>query len=173
MKEPTVWIGFVLASFMAVIQSALFPDLFLLAYAPFIALLIMHTSMIQALWLAALGGFCSDLLASDPPGLHTLTAVIACAIIYRFRMGLFKDQPLQLCFYTALISLVTTPLHLVILFLFDRRLPVAGKSVLLDFIEMPLIDAAYAFFWFVGPLLVWQWVRRQWKLWRLKNNESP
>lgn len=173
MKEPSIWIGFVLASFMAIIQSALFPNLFLLAYAPFIALVIMHTSMIQALWLSALAGCVSDLLASDPPGLHSLTAVIACSIIYRFRMALFKDQPLQLCFYTALISAVSTPLQLVLLFLFDRRLPVAGKSVLLDFIEMPLIDAAYAFFWFVGPLLIWEWAFRQWKLWRIKNNDAP
>lgn len=157
---------------MSLIQTALFPSIGLLAYSPFFAIVCMHAPLSQALWLAVMGGFCSDILSSGPPGIHAITATLCCAMIHRFRLGVFKDQPLQLCFYTALISLLFAPLQLSLLFLLDTRLPIAGKSALLDFIEMPLIDAAYAFFWFVGPLLIWEWVRHQWKLWRLQRHGS-
>jgi hypothetical protein len=172
MKEPAIWIGFVLATFMSIIQSALFPSLFLLSYSPFIALLCMYASFKESLWLSAFSGVCGDLLTSDPLGINAITAVISCAIIFHVRMVLFKEQPLQLCFYTVLISVIWTPIQLMLLFLFDRRLPITGLSLLLDFIEMPLINAGYAFFWFVGPLLIWEWIRSQWRLWRLKNEKS-
>ncbi|MBF8263275.1 MAG: mreD [Parachlamydiales bacterium] len=170
MKNPIIWIGFILASVMAVMQSALFSHFFILAYAPFIALSCMHTSMLQSLWLAAGAGFCTDLLSTDPMGIHTLTYTLVCALLHRFRLGVFKDQPLQLCFYTALISLAAMPMLMILLFLFDSHLPVHGKSILLDLIKMPLVDAAYAFFWFVGPLLGWEWGFKQWKRWRLIKN---
>lgn len=167
MREPAVWIGFFLATLMAILQSALFPQVVLLAYAPFIALSCIHAPLPQALWLAALAGFCSDLLAADPFGVHTLTTTLTCAFLYRTRR-VFKDRSLQLCLSTVLISAAATPLHLLILFLFDRRGPNAGQWGLLDFLMMPLVDAGYAFFWFVGPLLLWEWGKQQWKLWRLK-----
>jgi rod shape-determining protein MreD len=173
MKEPKIWIGFVLASLMAVMQSALFPNFVLLPYSPFIALVCMFAPYQKALWLAALAGISSDLLSSDLFGLYALTATLSCALVYRYRWSLFKEEPLQLCFYTALISFIQTPFMLMILFLFDRRAPIAGKSILLDIVSMPIVDALYAFFWFVGPILLWEWGFRQWKLWRLNKNESP
>ena len=170
MKEPIVWIGFILASFIATMQSAFFPHFIILAYAPFIALSCMHAPMLQSLWLTALAGLCSDLLSTDPIGIHTLTFILVCAMLHRFRLGVFKDGPMQLCFYTALISAATMPMQMFLFFLFDRHLPIHGKSILLDFVGMPLVDAAYAFFWFVGPLLVWEWGLRRWRRWRLIKN---
>jgi len=87
-------------------------------------------------------------------------------------LGIFKDLPLQLCFYSALISVFTIIFELAILFLFDRRISIAGKSLFLDFVEMPIINAGYAFFWFVGPLLLWEWAVSQWKRWRAHANEA-
>jgi rod shape-determining protein MreD len=169
MKNPVIWIGFLLASLMAVIQSALFPQIVILAYAPFLALCCLYAPFKEALWLAALSGFCSDSLAADPFGVHTLTATLTCAALHR-TCRFFKDHPLQLCLFTALISGAALPFQLFILFLFDRRGPCQGKWGLLDFLTMPFVDAAYAFLWFVGPLLLWEWGRRQWKLWRLKKS---
>ena len=171
MKSSNVWIAFLLASTMAVIQSALFSHIVLLAYAPFIAIACIYAPFREAIWLAALSGFCSDLLASDPPGIHALCACLTCAIVHRYRRSFFKELSLQVCFYTALISAILSPMLLILLFLFDRPAPVAGKSILLDLVTMPFIDAAYAFFWFVGPLLLWEWGKKQFKLWKLKNNE--
>lgn len=167
-----ICIGFVLAAFMALNQSALFPSVSLFAFAPFIALACIRAPFRIALWLAALAGFYNDLLSSDPMGIHTLSAALVCALLHRFRLGALKDFPLQLCLYSALISIFTIVCELMILFLFDSTLTIAGKSQLIDFIEIPFIHAAYAFFWFVGPLLLWEWGVGQWKRWRLCNNET-
>ena len=168
-----IWVGFVLASLMAVLQSALF-EFTLLPYAPFIALACMSTTKIRALWLAALAGLMNDLLSTDPFGIYALASVASCAALYdTIRKGFFKEQPLQLCLFTALISLLFIPFTLFMLFLFDRRPPVAGESaLLLDCLLMPLLDAAYAFFWFTGPLWLLDWTLGQIKLWKLKKNAA-
>lgn len=169
-SKPIIWIGFVLASFMAVAQSALMPGIPLLAFAPFIALVCMHTSSGQALWLSALAGLCNDLLNVAPPGIYAINATIVCALLIRFRLRTFKDEPLQLCFYTAIISAATVPVHYLLLFLFDQQLFLAGKSILIEFVEMVFVNALYAFGWFVGPLLLWEWGSVRWKRWRLQRN---
>jgi cell shape-determining protein MreD len=119
-------------------------------------LLCMHTAPPTALWLAALAGTCTDLAASNFPGIYTLTFVCVIAFLCRCRLNFFKDQPLQLCFFTFLISILSTPIYLALLFLFDKRLPITGKWFLFDFFSAPLIDAAYAFFWFTVPLFLWE-----------------
>lgn len=168
-----ICIGFLLATYMAIAQSALFPWLIFFPYAPFIALLCMHTSVRQSLWLAALAGLFCDFLSRDPIGMHALTAVIAATLLHHFQLKVFKDQPLQLCFYTALISLMMIPLQLILLFLFDQHFSIDRKSILLDFIQIPLVDAAYAFFWFVGPLLLWEWLLSRYKVWRMIHHDRP
>ena len=167
-----ICIGFILAVFMALIQSALFPSISLFAFAPFIALACIYTPFRVAIWLAVLAGFCNDLVSSDFLGIHAVSSALVCTLVHRFRLGIFKDLPLQLCFYSALISVFTIIFELTILFLFDRRISIAGKSLFLDFVEMPLINAGYAFFWFVGPLLLWEWAISQWKRWRAQTNAT-
>ena len=165
-----IFIGFFLAAAMAMMQSALFPSISLFAFAPFIALACIGAPFRTALWLAALAGFCSDLLGSDPIGIHTVSAVLVILLLHRFKLRIFKDLTLQLCFFSALIAIFTIVFEIIVLFLFDRRISIEGKSLLLDFIEMPFINAAYAFFWFTGPILLWEWGASQWKRWRLQAN---
>ena len=146
-----------------------FPNIGLFAYAPFVAVVCIYASFPQALWLSALAGLCSDLFASGPMGINAICTTLTCALIHRYQKSFFKDLSLQLCFYSALISAIMSLLLLALLFLFDRPAPIAGKSFLIDLIAMPLIDAAYAFFWFVGPLILFEWGQKKVKLW--KNTE--
>jgi rod shape-determining protein MreD len=168
-----ICIGLILAFSMALMQSALFPSISLFPFVPFIALACILAPLRLAIWLSALAGFCNDLLSSDPMGIHALSAAIISAIIAHFRLNAFKDLPLQLCFYSALISVFSIVFELIIFFLFDQRVSIAGKSPVGDFIQTPLIHAAYAFFWFVGPLLLWEWGLNQLKRWRLQTHETP
>lgn len=167
-----ICIGFFLAVAMALMQSALFPSISLSAFAPFIALACICAPFRIALWLAALAGFCNDLLGSDPLGIHTVSAVLVSALLHRFRLRIFKDLALQLCLFSALIAIFTLIFEIIVLFLFDRHISIEGKSLVLDFIEMPFINAAYAFFWFTGPILLWERAIGQWKRWRLQRNAT-
>ncbi len=170
LKEPVLWIAFFFCSLMAVFQSALWPSVGILSYAPFLALTCMRTSFLTSLWVAALVGLFSDLLSADPFGIYALSLTLTSASAYRFRNRFFQGEPLQLCIFTGIISFLFTPLHVFILFLFDRRAPFSGKWSFLDFFTMPFLDAAYAFFWLVGPLLLFEWAKRQWKHWTLRRN---
>ena len=98
--------------------------------------------------------------------------MLVCALLHRFRLGIFKDFPLQLSIFSALVAVFTIVFEIIVLFICDKFISVEGKSQLLDFIEMPFIHAAYAFFWFTGPILLWEWLASQWKLWRLQTNAT-
>jgi rod shape-determining protein MreD len=168
MKESGLWIGFFLATLMASMQSALFPYVPLTAYTPFLALCCMYVPYHRALWLSALSGICLDLMSTEPFGLSAVTYTLLTALFYRIRSHTFKEFPLQLCFFTALFSAGFTPLLLLFLFLFDRRPPSTGHWFVLELMARPLIDAVYAFFWFVGPLLLLEWIKKSYLRWRLK-----
>lgn len=170
MRDPVLWICFALAASMAVFQSALFPGFVILSFAPFVAIACMRVQPSSALWLAALAGVTSDLFSADPFGIHAICMTVTAAASYRFRRLFFQGEPLQLCFFTAIYSMIFTPVLVSILFLFDRRAPFGGEWSFLDFATMPLVDAAYAFFWFVGPLLFFEWLKKQCKTWQLRRN---
>src|SRR5690606_8732529 len=123
MRDPVLWIGFVLAASMAVFQSALFPGFVILSFAPFAALACMRASQPFALSLAALAVVSSDLLSADPFGIYAICMTATSAMTYRFRRLFFQGEPLQLCFFTAIYSAIFTPVLVSVLFLFDRRAP--------------------------------------------------
>ncbi len=160
MRDPVLWIGFFLGLAMAIFQSALFPQVAILSFAPFVSLACMRSSLPAALWCAGLAGVASDLLSADPFGIHAIAMCATATLSYRFRRLFFHGEQLQLCFFTAIYSAIFTPVLVLTLFLFDRRAPFGGEWTFLDFATMPLVDAAYAFFWFVGPLLFFEWAKK-------------
>ena len=168
MRDPVLWLGALLSALMAALQSALFPHLALLSFSPFAALACIRASLPAALWMAALAGLICDLLSADPFGIHAISMAATTAASYRFRR-IFQGEPLQLCCFTALYSALFTPMLVFVLFLFDRRAPFGGQWSFLDFATMPIADAAYAFFWFVGPLLFFEWVKKQYKQWQQRD----
>ncbi len=170
MLDPVLWIGFLLFASMSVFQTALFPWIAILSFAPFAALACLRCSLPGALWASTFAGLLMDLFSADPFGIHTIAMTASLALSYRFRSLFFQGEALQLCLLTAIYSAIFTPSLIITLFLFDRRAPFNGEWSFLDFVTMPLIDAAYAFFWFVGPLLFFEWTKRLLKKRRLRCN---
>lgn len=167
-------IAFVLSTAALVMQGIFVPKLTILAFAPFLAFVIMRCELPRALWLSALAGGTIDLLSDDPMGLHALNYTIVIALLFRFRKHFSYDQPLHLSLFSGVISVLSTALQLMLLFLFDRRVPFGGKWVLADLIGMPVIDALYAFVWVAAPLALFEKLRRMWVLyWLKRKNPSP
>ncbi|HSX10948.1 MAG TPA: rod shape-determining protein MreD [Chlamydiales bacterium] len=167
-------IAFFLAFTALVLQGVVVPRLALLAFAPFLALVIMKCHHPRALWLSLIAGACVDLVSDDPMGLHALNYTLITALLFQFRKHFLYDHPLHLSLFTGLISVLSTILQLVLLFLFDRRVPFEGKWVFADLIGMPVIDALYAFVWFAAPLSLFEKCRRMWVLfWLKRKNPSP
>jgi cell shape-determining protein MreD len=167
-------IAFLLSLIALILQGILIPKLTLLAFAPFLALVIMRSELIRALYLSGLAGGLVDLVSDDPMGLHALNYAIVTIVLFRARKHISYDQPFHLSLFTAIISLLSTALQLVLLFLFDRRVPFGGKWIFADLIGMPVIDALYAFVWFGAPLALFEKIRLMWvHYWLKRKNPSP
>jgi cell shape-determining protein MreD len=153
-------------------QGVLFPGFSLLSFAPFFAVCCMKTTLKSTLWLAAISGFCVDLLSDDPIGLHALNYTMISSIFYSLRWRFSFEEPVHLGLYTLFISCSSTLLQLVLLFLFDKKVPTGGTWILVDLICMPILDGIYALVFFSGPLLLWQQLRYRWLIYCLRTKKK-
>ncbi len=145
-------IAFFLTTAALFIQSVLFPHFTILAYAPWIALVVLTCDTPKCLYLSCLAGALLDLITDDPMGIHALNYTLIAWFLFRYRKYFLFHSPVHLSVFTLLVSLGSTLLQLFLLFLFDRRVPFTGQWVLGDLLIMPIADAAYAFFWVGCPL---------------------
>ncbi|HSX27040.1 MAG TPA: hypothetical protein VLE89_08575 [Chlamydiales bacterium] len=160
--------AFILATVAVILQGILQPFLPILAYAPFLALATLRAPLVRALWMSAAAGAVMDLLSDHPFGLHALNYAITTAILYRIRNRFSYDQSLHFSFFSALVSAISTLLHLILLFLFDRRVPFSGKWFFIDWGGIVAIDALYAFVWFAAPIALFERLHRLWGIYWLK-----
>jgi len=161
-------LAFFLATLALILQGIVLPRIAILAFAPFLALAMMRSERKRALWLSALAGALVDLLSDDPMGLHALNYTIVTWLLIRVKNRFSYDQPFHLSLYTVFVSSLSTALQLMLLFLFDRRVPFDGRWFLADLVGMPVIDGLYAFVWFAAPLSLFDKMKRIWVLFWLK-----
>jgi len=157
-----------MASLALILQGIILPRIAILAFSPFLALVMMRCELGRALWLSALAGALVDLLSDDPIGLHAVNYALVTFILFRVKKHFSYDQPFHLSLYTAFASSLSTGLQLMLLFLFDRRVPFDGRWFFADLVGMPVIDALYAFVWFAAPLVLFDKMKRMWVLFWLK-----
>ncbi len=164
-------LAFLLALSVWLMQATCVLNLQILAFIPFLAVLILKASLKKTLWLAALVGILVDLLSDDPMGVHALNYVITCALFFRIKR-LFHFE--QLSLLAGMLSSLSTLLQWILLFLFDRRVPFNGKWIFADVVAMPVLDALYAFVWFHAPLALAVFLYKTWILyWLKKKSLSP
>ena len=150
------------------LQGSLLPGLHLIAFAPWIALVSLKCSTPRALWLSAISGALVDLFSDDPMGLHALGYTLSCLLLLRLKKHFLFNNPFHLSLFTFFVSSISTLLQLILLFLFDRRVPFSGRWIFADLVGMPAVDALYAFVWFAAPLALFERLRRIWVVFWLK-----
>lgn len=161
-------LAFFLSTFALILQCILQPPITLLAYVPFLALAILSASLVRALWLSALVGVIMDLISNHPFGIHPLNYVLVTALLFRVRQHFLKEEPFHLSVLAALFSLFATIGQALLLFLFDKGVPLEGRWVLADFLGMPAIDGLYAFVAIAAPLALFAKCKKMWTLFWLK-----
>jgi rod shape-determining protein MreD len=169
-------IGFALflAVFAQLLQGLFVPRLPLIPFAPFLALIALQTDLKKTLLLSFLAGVFIDLFSDDPIGLHALNYILTSAFLYRIRTLFSHERPFHLSFFSSIVSLVSTTFQLLLLFLFDRRVPFNGKWIFADLVGAPILDGVYAFVWFAAPLAIGTKLHKMWVLfWLKKKNRSP
>jgi cell shape-determining protein MreD len=164
---------FVLASAILFLQGVDIPGISINAYIPWIALLILRQkNFLKPLFGAASCGILLDLLSDSPFGLYPICYTATTALFFRFRNRFHYDQPLQLVLFSALLSLFTSMSGDFILFLFDRRVPISGEWMLINWLIASLIDGIYSLLSVSGPLYLWTKLSRYWTLFWLKKKQS-
>jgi rod shape-determining protein MreD len=148
--------AFFLALFIALFQTAFFPNLRLIAFAPFLALLFMRVSLLRALWLGLACGVIMDLLSSQMRfGLYSVNYCLTTLLLYHQRRHFFDDKPLALSLFTVLVAAVSTFIELIL-----RHLPLSGKVIFTNVIAMSFLDGAYAFAWFTCPTKLYYLIKQ-------------
>lgn len=161
-------LAFLLSTLALILQCILQPPITLIAYVPFLALTILSSSLYRALWFSALVGVIMDLVSNNPFGLHPINYVLVTALLFKIKNHFLKEEPFHLSILAALFSLMATLGQALLLFLFDRRVPLEGRWVLADFLGMPAIDGLYAFVAIAAPLALFSKMKKMWDLFWLK-----
>lgn len=165
-------LAFLLSVMALIFQSVLFPKISILAFAPFLALSILRTKISQALWLACFSGMVMDLISNDPIGVHALNYVLSTTLLFKLKKHLLFEDPFHISVLSTIFSSVITFFGLFLLFLFDRRVPIEGKWILLDLFGMPVVDGLFAFVWFTAPLTLFSKCKKMWALFWLKRKTT-
>ncbi len=163
--------AFLLSTIVFSLQSTLYPELPVLAFAPFLALVCLLRKFSHAVLFSTIAGLLLDLFSQEKFGFHALVYASVSALCFRWKKRFSVETPMQFSMYTALVSLVCTTLHITLLFLFDRRIPFPGRWWMTEWLCLPLFDGAYALLWFTGPLALYRELRRQWAIYWLKKQE--
>lgn len=134
-----------------VLLPALYPQVHLFFFSPFLVLLIYRRPLVYCLY-AALGiGLLLDLLSAHQRlGLHALALCATTSILFRSRSRFFPDKSTTLPIMTSLYSALSTALLFILLRVFDHHLVLTWEWVATDLLLWPVFDALYALVWWYG-----------------------
>lgn len=153
MRDENVSIGLALCAALlpTLLVPALYPQVHLFFFCPFLILLIYRRPLAYTLY-ASLGlGLLLDLLSAHQRlGLHALALCATTGLLFRYRSRLFPDKATTLPIMTYLYSALSTALLFLLLRAFDQPLVPTWEWVATDLLLWPVFDAIYAVIWLYG-----------------------
>jgi rod shape-determining protein MreD len=139
--------SFVICVLSLLFIPAIFPNLQLIFFAPFLVILYYQKNFRTCLWGSLFCGIIVDLLSSEPRlGLYTINYVLVTIMIYSQRYNFFSDSLSTLPLLTFIFAFVSTILEIVILVLFDYPLSLQGTWMMQMLVYKPMLNAWYALF---------------------------
>lgn len=161
MRTIPLYLPLILALIAAIFCSALFPNLHLCFFAPFLALCYYIAPLSKALWISLGCGIILDLLSSEFRfGLMSLTAVLTTLVLYKQKKHFFEDQPLALSLFSSAVSAAFMTIQITLVALLDQSPPLSWPTLLIDTLLMSCVDGLYAFLWFTCPLKLYKYIKK-------------
>lgn len=149
-------LAFFLALFIGCFSQALFPELPLMPFSPFLAIASLRLSLQKTLWLALACGLCLDLLSSEPRlGVYAIPYLASVLILYRLRKHFFEDKLVAFSLYSAAISSLTT----LGAALFSK-IHWTLDFIAVDVVLLPCIDGLFGYLLFALPYAVFIYTRK-------------
>lgn len=161
--KPSVIFSFLIALFFTIFFSSFFPGYKPVFFAPFLAISFFSLSFTSTLWLACFSGIAVDLFASTHFGIHALISTI-CVLIYYRQKTFFKETPINIAIFSALISAGYILLNFLFIFIFDKGLKISLLWFFTDVVLSSVFDGIYALIFFSTPLYIVAWLKKRYAL---------
>ena len=152
-------LSFFFALFAAIFGTAIFPNVHLFYFAPFLVMFFINTTFINSLWASSFCGFIMDALSSTPMGLYTLGYALLCMLLFKLRR-FFNDQDMNIPIFTLILACVFAFIEILLLAVFKKKNMITSMWFLSDLILMPICDSIYSIVWFVLPSKIFNLVKR-------------
>ena len=160
-KKPSLLFFFFLALFALCFSTVFFKELKLIAFAPFLAIVIQRKSFIQTLWIAYICGVFANLLNFDIRfGFCSLGYMSSAGLLYKLSRQYLGEHPLEISLCSALIGCLFSLPQLFFFFLRDKSLWALFKALFGNILLLP-IDALYALVWFSLPLMIFNYIKKR------------
>ncbi len=161
MKESVpLSFAFILVLIALIFFPIFFPNIRLIAFAPFFSLVFIRKPFKSSLWIIGACSLLMDLTSSQMRfGLWTLNGTLTLLTTYRFKHYFYEDKASAVCLYSTLIACISSLWQLVLMYQFSSSL-FSIQTVIFDCIFMSVLDAFYAFFWFTCPMRIYAYVKK-------------
>jgi len=135
------------------------PNVHIATFSPLLTFIYAKTSYPLSLWASLAVGLYFDLMASKSPlGFYSLSYCIATTLIYRYRRFFLLEKWWIFSLYTAIFSFAATIVQIILLALFNAKVPIHFWMILSDLGLMPILDAVFAFIFFLVPYAAWKYL---------------
>lgn len=139
---------------ITLLLPALFSNLQLLFFAPFLVITFYNKNKLTCLWWALLCGMIIDLLSAQMRlGAYAFNYCATVMIVYSQKRHFFEDSISTFPIMTFLFSIVSTLIQVGMFYSFGHSISLSFEWVKQDLIWMPLLDAFYAALLFTLPYL--------------------
>lgn len=161
MKKNKALVFFIMATFFAFFGSALFPNLSIIAYSPYLAFIFITNPLLKALWHSLFCGVIADCLQSYLPfGLCTIAYCLITLILYKQKWTIFEDSSYSLAIFSGIFSFLFSWIQLAVMYFIKIPIILSFKYFTFEFLIMPLIDASYAFICFTSLFLLISYIKK-------------
>lgn len=140
---------------LSLATPALFAQLRLTFFAPFLVIVCYQKPLPACLWFAFVCGIILDLFSSYTRfGMHALDFCLTLLILYPQRRNFFADSLTTLPVMTFLFASLSSLIMAILLYAIEMKNIFSLLWIVADVILLSIADAAYAFFCFILPPLV-------------------
>jgi rod shape-determining protein MreD len=161
---PLIYV-FLLTALCTLFNTAIFPQVHLIPFTAFLALLYLRTSLTTSLCTALLCGLLLDLINSDLRfGFYALNTCLTTLLFHQQKKHFFEEKLHSVCLLTGLISLSMTIFQWIFYCATYLEISISWKMFLIDFVLLPTCDGIAVFLWLYAPIILFIYSKKMnWK----------
>ncbi|MDR2539959.1 MAG: hypothetical protein LBC45_05150 [Chlamydiales bacterium] len=146
-------------------STAVYPQIHLIPFTAFFALLYLRTSLVSSLWVTLGCGLLLDSINSDLRfGFYALNTCLTTLLLHRQKKHFFEERLHSICLLTGLISTSMTIFQWIFYCVTHLEWNLSWKFILIDFTLLPICDTLAAFLWIYLPIVLFIYSRKMnWK----------